>query len=135
MVPNLKNAQDLDVPGLAEAIADLAGKARSKGLRPDDLEGGTFTITNTGSRGSLIDTPILNAPESAILAVGAVERRPVAVGEVGRETIEVRDRAYLCLTYDHRLVDGADAARFLGTVRKLLESGELIAPVADPVKA
>lgn len=128
LVPNIKDAQSLDVPALAAAIADIAGRARGRGLRPDDLEGGTFTITNTGSRGSLIDTPILNAPEVGILAVGAVERRPVVVGEVSSETIEIRDRVYLCLTYDHRLVDGADAARYLGTVRELLGSGELVAP-------
>ncbi|GED99821.1 hypothetical protein nbrc107696_02680 [Gordonia spumicola] len=126
LVPNIKSAQDLDVVGLAGAITELAGKARGRGLKPADLEGGTFTLTNTGSRGSILDTPILNAPEVGILATGAVERRVMAIGEIDSETIAVRDCAYLCLTYDHRLVDGADAARYLGTVKDILESGRLL---------
>lgn len=135
LVPNIKSAQELDVVGLAGAIAGTAEKARGRGLRPADLEGGTFTLTNTGSRGSILDTPILNAPEVGILATGAVERRPIAVGEVGSETVQVRDCAYLCLTYDHRLVDGADAARYLGTVKDLLESGRLLAELGLTVSA
>lgn len=128
IVPNLKNAHELDVPGLATGIADLAARARGRGLKPEDIEGGTFTITNTGSRGSVIDTPILNSPEVGILAVGAVERRPVAVGSGERESVQIRDRAYLCLTYDHRLVDGADAARYLGSVAGLVGPTDVLDP-------
>lgn len=120
MVPNIKAAQGLVVGELATRIADLAERTRTRRISPDDLYGGTFTITNTGSRGAWLDTPILNAPEVAILAVGAVERRPVAVGERGQESLEIRDVANLCLTYDHRLVDGADAARFLVDVVAVL---------------
>ena len=118
IVPNVKNAQELTAGELGEAIRDLAQRVRNRGLHPEDLEGGTFTITNTGSRGSLLDTPILNAPETGVLAVGKAERRPVVVDE----TITIRDMAYLCLTYDHRLVDGADAARFLTAVKADLET-------------
>ncbi|MFI0366550.1 2-oxo acid dehydrogenase subunit E2 [Actinomadura sp. 1N219] len=121
MVPNVKDAHLLTVAGLARGIADVALRARDRKLRPSDVQGGTFTITNTGSRGSLLDTPILNAPETGILAVGKVERRPVAVGAGADERVEIRDMAYLCLTYDHRLVDGADAARFLTAVKDGLE--------------
>lgn len=121
MVPNVKDAHLLSVAGLAKGIADVAGRARDRRLRPSDIQGGTFTITNTGSRGSLLDTPILNAPETGILAVGRLERRPVAVGAGADERVEIRDMAYLCLTYDHRLVDGADAARFLTAVKAGLE--------------
>lgn len=120
MVPNLKGAQDLGVGELAIAIADLADRTRSRRITPDDLYGGTFTITNTGSRGAWLDTPILNAPEVAILGVGAIERRPIAVGDRGQERVEFRDIANLCLTYDHRLVDGADAARFLVDLTRVL---------------
>ncbi|TDB86309.1 hypothetical protein E1264_18225 [Actinomadura sp. KC216] len=122
MVPNVKDAHLLTVAGLARGIADVAGRARDRKLRPSDVQGGTFTITNTGSRGSVLDTPILNAPETGILAVGKVERRPVAVGSGADERVEIRDMAYLCLTYDHRLVDGADAARFLTAVKGAVES-------------
>ena len=125
MVPNLRSAEKLSVAGLAKAIGDLAGRARSRKLTMDDLEGGTFTITNTGSRGSLLDTPILNAPEVAILAVGKAERRPVAVTDDQGERVEIRDMAYLCLTYDHRLIDGADAARFLVDLKRWVETADL----------
>jgi pyruvate dehydrogenase E2 component (dihydrolipoamide acetyltransferase) len=125
LVPNIKEAETLSVSGLALAIADLGYRSRNRKIRPDDLEGGTFTITNTGSRGSLLDTPILNAPEVGILAFGKVERRPVVVLVGGSESIEIRDLSYLCLTYDHRLVDGADAARFLNNLKEWLETADI----------
>ena len=122
MVPNIKGAQELDVGAMAVAIGDIAARTRDRKIALEDIEGGTFTITNTGSRGSLLDTPILNAPEVGILAVGSVVRRPVASGPRGEERVVVRDIANLCLTYDHRLVDGADAARFLVDVASVLET-------------
>ena len=125
LVPNLKDADWRTLASMATGIKDLAERARSRRLEMDDLEGGTFTITNTGSRGSLLDTPILNAPEVAILAVGAVERRPAVVQDEQGERLEARDLAYLCLTYDHRLVDGADAGRFLGDLKSWLETVDL----------
>jgi 2-oxoglutarate dehydrogenase E2 component (dihydrolipoamide succinyltransferase) len=120
MVPNIKGAQGLDVGAMAVAIADIAERTRGRKIGLEDIEGGTFTVTNTGSRGSLLDTPILNPPEVGILAVGSVVRRPVAVGPRGEESLVFRDVANLCLTYDHRLVDGADAARFLVDVASVL---------------
>ncbi|MDQ4130349.1 MAG: 2-oxo acid dehydrogenase subunit E2 [Actinomycetota bacterium] len=122
IVPNVKGADDLTVPGLARAIADLAERARSRRLQPDEVAAGTFTITNTGSRGVLFDTPILNPPEAAILATPRIEKRPIVVDspELG-ESIAIRSMMYLCLTYDHRLVDGADAARFLSDLKSVLE--------------
>ncbi|GAA1933554.1 2-oxo acid dehydrogenase subunit E2 [Nocardioides marmoribigeumensis] len=131
IVPNVKSAEQLTLPDLVRAIADLADRTRSRRLRPEDIEGGTFTMTNTGSRGSLLDTPILNYPELAILAVGRVVRRPVVRRDSdGAETIAIADTGFLCLTYDHRLIDGADAARFLEDIRTRLESGELISASA-----
>lgn len=123
MVPNIKDAQSLDLAGMTQAIAELAGRARNGNLRPADIEGGTFTVTNTGSRGSLLDTPILNNGETGILAFGKVTRRPMVLGEPGDERLEIRDAALLCLTYDHRLVDGADAGRFLSALTVELEKG------------
>lgn len=121
LVPNIKDAHLLTIPELSVAIADLANRARSGKLTMSDLEAGTFTITNTGSRGSLLDTPLLRLPEVGILAVTKIERRPAVIGTGEHEHIEARDMSYLCLTYDHRLVDGADAARFLGDVKNGLE--------------
>ncbi len=118
LVPNLRRAQTLDVAALARGIADLTARARTRSLEPDEVSGGTFTLTDTGARGTLIDTPILNAPEVGNLAVGAVERRPVVL-DTG-DAIVIRWRCYLALTYDHRLVDGADAARFLTDLRDRL---------------
>lgn len=129
LVPNIRDADLLPVSGLAAAIKDLAERARERRITPEDLEGGTFTITNTGSRGSLWDTPILNSPEVGILAVGAVARRPAVVVRDGEERLEAHDLAYLCLTYDHRLVDGADAARFLSDLKGWLETNDLRAEV------
>ncbi|MCE0488056.1 2-oxoglutarate dehydrogenase, E2 component, dihydrolipoamide succinyltransferase [Ornithinimicrobium sediminis] len=122
LVPVIKDAGDLNIAGLARKIADLAERTRTNKITPDELGGGTFTLTNTGSRGALFDTPILNQPQVGILGTGAVVRRPVVVvDEDGGETIAIRSMVYLALTYDHRLVDGADAARFLGTMKERLE--------------
>jgi 2-oxoglutarate dehydrogenase E2 component (dihydrolipoamide succinyltransferase) len=124
MVPVIRNAGDLNIGGLARKIADLAARTRAGQVSPDELAGGTFTITNTGSRGALFDTPIINQPQVAILGTGTVVKRPVVVEdpELG-EVITVRSMVYLALTYDHRLIDGADAARFLATVKDRLEEG------------
>ncbi|MGO9218042.1 MAG: 2-oxoglutarate dehydrogenase, E2 component, dihydrolipoamide succinyltransferase [Streptosporangiaceae bacterium] len=124
MVPVIRNAGDLNVGGLARKIADLASRTRGGQVSPDDLAGGTFTLTNTGSRGALFDTPIINQPQVAILGTGTVVRRPVVVQDTALgEVIAVRSMVYLALSYDHRLVDGADAVRFLGTVKSRLEEG------------
>ena len=122
--PVVHNAGDLSLAGLARAIADIAARARSGNLKPDELSGGTFTITNIGSQGALFDTPILVPPQAAMLGTGAIVKRPrVVVDENGNESIGVRSVAYLPLTYDHRLIDGADAGRFLTTVKRRLEEG------------
>jgi pyruvate dehydrogenase E2 component (dihydrolipoamide acetyltransferase) len=125
LVPVIQGAGDLSLAGIARKIADLAERTRSNKVTPDELGGGTFTLTNTGSRGALFDTPIINQPQVAILGVGSVVKRPVVVQdpELG-EVIAVRSMVYLALTYDHRIVDGADAARFLTTVRERLEAGQ-----------
>ena len=122
IVPVIHGAEDLSVGGLARRIAAVAARSRDGSIGADELSGGTFTVTNTGSRGALFDTPILNPPESAILGLGAAVRRPVVLtGPDGEDRIAVRSMAYLALSYDHRLVDGADAARFLGSVKDRLE--------------
>jgi pyruvate dehydrogenase E2 component (dihydrolipoamide acetyltransferase) len=124
MVPVIKNAGDLNIGGLARKIADLAARTRAGQVSPDDLSGGTFTLTNTGSRGALFDTPIINQPQVGILGTGTVVKRAVVVEDpMLGEVITVRSMVYLALTYDHRLVDGADAARFLVTVKERLEEG------------
>lgn len=124
LVPVIPDAGDLNLGGLARKIADVADRARVNEIAPDELSGGTFTITNTGSRGALIDTPIINQPQVGILGTGAVVKKPTVVADVeGGESFAVRSMAYLCLSYDHRIVDGADAARFLGTVKSWLEDG------------
>ncbi|HSO64863.1 MAG TPA: 2-oxoglutarate dehydrogenase, E2 component, dihydrolipoamide succinyltransferase, partial [Ornithinibacter sp.] len=123
LVPVLKNAGDLNIAGLARGIADVADRTRSNKIMPDDLAGGTFTITNTGSRGALFDTPIINQPQVAILGTGAVVKRPIVVTAEDGETIAIRSMVYLALSYDHRVVDGADAARFLTTMKQRLEEG------------
>ena len=124
LVPVIRNAGDLNIGGLARKIADLAQRTRDGQVSPDELAGGTFTLTNTGSRGALFDTPIINQPQVAILGTGTVVKRPVVVEDpkLG-ELIAVRSVVYLALTYDHRLIDGADAARFLATVKNRLEEG------------
>jgi pyruvate dehydrogenase E2 component (dihydrolipoamide acetyltransferase) len=124
MVPVIHNAGDLNIGGLARKISDLATRTRSGQVAPDELAGGTFTLTNTGSRGALFDTPIINQPQVAILGTGTVVKRPVVVEDPALgEVIAVRSMVYLALTYDHRLVDGADATRFLATVKNRLEEG------------
>jgi 2-oxoglutarate dehydrogenase E2 component (dihydrolipoamide succinyltransferase) len=124
LVPVIRDAGDLNMGGIARRIVDVASRTRDNKISPDDLGGGTFTITNTGSRGALFDTPIINQPQVAILGVGAVVKRPMVVkGEDGGETIAIRSMVYLALSYDHRIVDGADAARFLTTLKDRLEEG------------
>jgi 2-oxoglutarate dehydrogenase E2 component (dihydrolipoamide succinyltransferase) len=124
MVPVIRKAGDLNIAGLARKIADIAERTRAGQVSPDELSGGTFTLTNTGSRGALFDTPIINQPQVAILGTGIVVKRPVVVDHPALgEVIAVRSMVYLALTYDHRLVDGADAARFLATMKHRLEEG------------
>ena len=124
LVPVIANAGDLNMGGIARKIADLAARTRDSKVTPGELGGGTFTLTNTGSRGALFDTPIINQPQVAILGLGAVVKRPMVVrGEDGGETIAIRSMVYLALSYDHRVVDGADAARFLVTLKERLEGG------------
>ena len=124
LVPVISNAGDLNIGGIARKISELAARTRDNKVTPDELGGGTFTLTNTGSRGALFDTPIINQPQVAILGLGAVVKRPMVVrGEDGGETIAIRSMVYLGLSYDHRVVDGADAARFLVTLKERLEGG------------
>ena len=125
LVPVVKNAGDLNIPGLAKRINDLAARTRDNKVNPDELSGSTFTITNTGSGGALFDTPIINQPEVAILGLGAIQRQPRVIKDAdGGEVIAIRSVCYLALSYDHRLVDGGDAARYLMTVKKRLEEGD-----------
>ncbi|SDE55899.1 2-oxoglutarate dehydrogenase, E2 component, dihydrolipoamide succinyltransferase [Auraticoccus monumenti] len=131
IVPVIKGAGDLNLAGIAKKITDLADRTRSNKLSPDDLSGGTFTITNYGSTGTLMDTPIINQPQVAILGTGALVKRPVVISspELG-DTIAVRDMMYLSMTYDHRVVDGADAGRFLSAVKARLEAGDFASELA-----
>ena len=127
LVPVIRVAGDLNIAGLARRIAD---PTRTNKLSPDELSGGTFTVTNTGSSGALFDTPIINQPQVAILGTGAVVKRPVVVkDDSGADVIAIRSMVYLALTYDHRLVDGADAARFLGAIKARLEEAAFEADV------
>ena len=124
LVPVIRDAGDLSFAGLARKVADLAERTRNGQVSPDELSGGTFTLTNTGSRGALFDTPIVNQPQVAILGLGQIVKRPVVItDDDGRDLIAVRHMAYLSLSYDHRLVDGADAARFLTDLKQRYESG------------
>ena len=124
LVPVIRDAGDLNMGGVARRISDVAARTRDNKITPDELGGGTFTITNTGSRGALFDTPIINQPQVAILGIGSVVKRPMVMkGTDGGETIAVRSMVYLALSYDHRIVDGADAARFLVTLKERLEGG------------
>ena len=125
LVPVIRDAETLNVSGLATKIADLASRTRSSKVTPDELSGGTFTITNYGSAGTLMDTPIINQPQVAILGTGALVKRPVVVSDsrLG-DIVVIRDMMYLSMSYDHRLVDGADAARFLSAVKARLEEGD-----------
>ncbi|MDV6012729.1 2-oxoglutarate dehydrogenase, E2 component, dihydrolipoamide succinyltransferase [Haloechinothrix sp. LS1_15] len=122
--PVLHNAGELNLAGLAARIADLADRTRTNKIKPEELSGGTFTVTNLGSNGALFDTPIINQPQSGILGVGSVVKRPVVVSDSENgDSIAIRSMAYLALTYDHRLIDGADAGRFVTTIKKRLEEG------------
>ena len=124
LVPVIKDAGDLNLGGIARRINDVALRTRDSKINPDELSGGTFTITNTGSRGALFDTPIINQPQVAILGIGSIVKRPVVIIESdGEEKIAIRSMVYLAISYDHRIVDGADAARFLGTLKERLELG------------
>ncbi|MDQ1713372.1 MAG: hypothetical protein QOE45_2822 [Frankiaceae bacterium] len=124
LVPVIADAGDLNLGGIARKIADLAERTRSNRVTPDELAGGTFTLTNTGSRGALFDTPIINQPQVAILGTGSVVKRPVVVRDEDLgEVVAIRSMVYLALSYDHRIVDGADAARYLNAVRERLEEG------------
>ena len=123
LVPVVRDAGDLNIAGIARRIADLAERTRTNKVGPDELSGGTFTVTNTGSRGALFDTPIINMPQVAILGTGSVVKRPVVISEGGQDVIAIRSMVYLSLSYDHRIVDGADAARFLSTIKSRLEEG------------
>ena len=124
LVPVIKKAQDLNLAEIAKAIADLAERARNKKLRPDDLSGATFTVTNIGSEGALLDTPILTPPQAGILGTAAIEKRPVIVTEDGIDSIAIRQMCYLPFTYDHQLIDGADAGRFVTTIKDRIEQGD-----------
>ncbi len=125
IVPVIKSADDLNIAGLARKIADLAKRTRDNKIGPDELFGGTFTITNTGSVGALFDTPIFVPPQSAILGTGAIVKRPAVIQDAdGNDVIAIRSMMYLAMSYDHRNIDGADASRFLGTVKRRIEGGE-----------
>ena len=124
LVPVIRDAGDLNIGGLSRRISDVAARTRDNKISPDELGGGAFTITNTGSRGALFDTPIINQPQVAILGIGSVVKRPMVMkGTDGGENIAIRSMVYLALSYDHRIVDGADAARFLVTLKERLEEG------------
>jgi 2-oxoglutarate dehydrogenase E2 component (dihydrolipoamide succinyltransferase) len=127
LTPVIRDAGSLDLAGIATQIADLAARTRDNKLKPDELAGGTFTLTNTGSRGALFDTPIVFLPQSAILGTGIVAKKPVVVTNDGLDAIAIRSTVYLALSYDHRIVDGADAARFLVAVKNRLEGGNFAA--------
>ena len=124
LTPVLKNAGDKNIAGIAGDIADLAERTRTNQLSPDELAGGTFTVTNTGSRGALFDTPVVFLPQVAILGTGIVQKKPVVVTHNGDDSIAIRQTVFFALSYDHRIVDGADAARFLTMVKDRLESGD-----------
>jgi pyruvate dehydrogenase E2 component (dihydrolipoamide acetyltransferase) len=128
MAPVVRDAGDLNLTGLARNIAELAARARANTIGPDELAGGTFTLTNTGSRGALFDTPIVTQPQVAILGTGSVVDRPVVVHSELGKTIAIRSMVYLALSYDHRIVDGADAARFLTKMKTRLEGGNFDLP-------
>jgi 2-oxoglutarate dehydrogenase E2 component (dihydrolipoamide succinyltransferase) len=123
LVPVIHDAGDLNIAGLARRIADLAARTRTNKITPDEMSGGTFTLSNTGSRGALFDTPIILQPQVGILGTGSVVKRPVVLSDGDGDTIAIRSITYLALSYDHRLVDGADAARFLNTVKQRLTDG------------
>jgi 2-oxoglutarate dehydrogenase E2 component (dihydrolipoamide succinyltransferase) len=125
IVPVIQDADQKNLAGLAKTANDLADRARAKKLLPDELKGGTFTVTNPGVFGSLFGTPIINQPQVAIMGIGTIEKRPIVMqDEDGADTIAIRTMSYFGITYDHRLVDGADADHFMNDVKKVLEQGE-----------
>jgi 2-oxoglutarate dehydrogenase E2 component (dihydrolipoamide succinyltransferase) len=125
IVPVIKRADDLSISGLSRAANDLADRARTKQLKPDEVAGGTFTITNPGVFGGLFGTPIINQPQVAILGVGKIEKRTkVLTSADGEDYVAIRSMAYFALSFDHRIIDGADAERFLAYIKELLESGQ-----------
>ncbi|MCQ4622701.1 2-oxoglutarate dehydrogenase, E2 component, dihydrolipoamide succinyltransferase [Corynebacterium sp. CCUG 70398] len=124
LVPVLKNVQDMTLADIAKGVADVAERARNKKLRPDDLSGATFTVSNIGSEGALLDTPILTPPQAGILGTAAIQKRPVIVTEDGIDSIAIRQMCFLPFTYDHQLVDGADAGRFVSTIVDRIEAGD-----------
>ncbi|GAA1726834.1 2-oxoglutarate dehydrogenase, E2 component, dihydrolipoamide succinyltransferase [Microcella frigidaquae] len=124
LTPVVRNAGDLTIAGLAREIADLAARTRDNQLKPDELAGGTFTLTNTGSRGALFDTPVVFLPQVAILGTGIVTKKPAVIQVDGSDVVAVRSMVYFALSYDHRIVDGADAARFLSAVKARLEEAD-----------
>ncbi len=122
IVPVIKNAENLSLAGITRALHDLAGRARAKKLSPEEVQDGTFTITNPGVFGSLMGTPIINQPQVAILGVGAIEKRPkIMPGADGEDTIAIRTCAYFSISFDHRVIDGAVADQFLAFVKKSIE--------------
>jgi len=124
LTPVVRDAGEKNLAQLSQDIADLAGRTRDNKLLPDEMSGGTFTVTNTGSRGALFDTPLVFLPQVAILGTGIVVKKPVVISQDGSDAIAIRSTVYLALSYDHRIVDGADAARFLTTVKARLEGGD-----------
>ena len=127
LTPVIRDAASLSLAAIAQQIADLAARTRDNKLKPDELSGGTFTLTNTGSRGALFDTPVVFLPQSAILGTGVVTKRPVVVtDENGLDSIAIRHMVYLALSYDHRIIDGADASRFLVDVKTRLEEADFM---------
>jgi 2-oxoglutarate dehydrogenase E2 component (dihydrolipoamide succinyltransferase) len=125
IVPVIRRAQRLSLEGMAAAIGDLASRAREKRLEPDEVHGGTFTITNPGQFGAVLATPIINQPQVGILDLEAVVKRPVAVEGPEGDAVAIHPMAYLCMSWDHRALDGAEAARFLGSVKARLEGREV----------
>jgi 2-oxoglutarate dehydrogenase E2 component (dihydrolipoamide succinyltransferase) len=125
IVPVIKDADQKNLAGLAKTANDLADRARAKKLLPDEVKGGTFTVTNPGVFGSLFGTPVINQPQVAILGIGTIEKRPMVMPDAdGADTIAIRTMSYFGITYDHRLVDGADADHFMNDVKKVLEQGD-----------
>jgi 2-oxoglutarate dehydrogenase E2 component (dihydrolipoamide succinyltransferase) len=122
IVPVIKGAESLNVTGVARAMNDLANKARTKKLSPDDIAGGTITVTNVGSFGSLFGTPVINQPQTAIIGIGAIQKRPVVRELEGEDVIVIRSMVYLSITYDHRVIDGALATQALAAMVRSLES-------------
>ena len=130
LTPVIHKAQDLSLPEIAQAIADLADRARNNKLKPNDLTGATFTVTNIGSEGALLDTPVLVPPQAGILGTAVIEKRPVVITEDGQDAIAIRQMCYLPFTYDHQVVDGADAGRFITTIKDRLETGNFESDLA-----